>query len=342
MTFVEFFEYTLLGLGVLTVGLLWQRSQRFEVLLFLMAVLIGLAIEVMGVKVHRLYYYSDKFSVVLWGAPLAILFGWGLLTYCMNRFASALPLKWWMIAGPAGLMAVCLDLVLDPMLSNAVQTNLTLEQLKDASVEDCMGSVGALLPSTLNQVNIHGNPIESGYAGIGAGLWVWCLPNDPDLVNEHIFGVPSTNFISWFAIVAAFIFSRQYFTRDLEAESLPLAKQLFLAGKVGFVALIGIVIVLVTCRYMFYNFGLSGFLMLALFCGAGLFAFFCAGTKREPYGFDVLAFALIALNTVHWWVAYFLDYVVVENMIVIQILLFLNLLVVALALWCMMARSESD
>lgn len=331
MAFIHFFEFSLVGLAALTLVILWIRGRTFEAILFFAAVLVGLSIEILGVKVYRLYFYSSDFELVLSGAPIAIALGWGLLTYCMNDYARTLTIPWWSIAAPAGLIAVCLDLMLDPMLSNAVIVNTDTTGLDSEIINQCMGIVRATINAT-QHLGIADATNSNDPIGIGVGLWVWCLPADQALANEHLFGVPSANFLSWFTIVAGFIFVRHFFTRNISENHLPLSQQLSLSLKIALSAFLTIVICLLALKSLFYTFSVSGFFSLGVFCALGLFALLSSGKKRNSYSRDLLALGLVFLNTIHCWTAYFLGNVTMQA-VTAQIMLFLNLIVLALALW---------
>lgn len=304
------FELATLLLGIALFVWLLRTGERFEALVLLFAMGLGLFIEWLGVSRYHLHYYSEDLLFVLGehpaGIPLVICVGWALVMFTTRRLAARLVAPWFLIPFVAGLLALTLDLFLDPMLARSVVVPVTADSLS--------ACVNSLTPG----------------AGFGVGVWTWCLP--PDGI-EQLFGVPLANYLGWFLVVAGYALVLETTARWYNIAALPFLRQLVTVAAVAVLTAVLIVLALALVHRL-YELGIPNLWILIGLSGLGVAGLVVSGTRRRRWGFDITAVALLGLDAVLCWVAYFTGaFVAAPGQVVVLTLAALTLGAVLLALW---------
>ncbi len=165
---------------------LWKATKlgRLSALVLLVAMVYGLAIEILDLRMTHEYFYAHLPLMVgkfpNW-VPICIPLTWGAIVFTTMHTSNQLPLRWFEKPVLDGLLALFLDLAIDPV------------------------SASSLVVNKLMQPCSSGN-FEAGAAN-GAGAWVWCVAPEQ---GAKYFGIPMANFFGWFCVVAAFSFSFRF------------------------------------------------------------------------------------------------------------------------------------
>src|SRR6185295_13034666 len=153
---------------------------RGDVPLVLACMIFAGAIEATDIRATHSYYYIREL-IMIGGAPawfpLSIAMAWALVLHSTQLASQRLPISPWQRPFVAALLAVLIDLVLDPAVASA--------------------RIVASLANICNATNLpHGS-------ATGLGLWVWCVPS-----VEHwlIQGIPFANFYAWGVVVLVWAF----------------------------------------------------------------------------------------------------------------------------------------
>ena len=186
---------------------LWKASRigRLSALVVLIAMSYGLTIELLDLRTTHEYFYAHLPVMVAkfpdW-VPLCIPMTWGAIVFVTMHTTNQLPLRWFEKPILDGLMALFLDLAIDPVSASS----LLVEKIK----QPC--STGTF---------------EAGAAN-GAGAWVWCVAPEQ---GAQYFGIPMANFFGWFCVVAAFSLSFRFVIRHFKLKDRSLFAQVgFLLG----------------------------------------------------------------------------------------------------------------
>lgn len=75
----------------------------------------GLFLEINNTHLSQSYYYSKDFLFQVYGIPLAIAAGWGIIYYATRKFAEKFRLKWHQAPFFMALIAALFDFILDPI-----------------------------------------------------------------------------------------------------------------------------------------------------------------------------------------------------------------------------------
>ncbi len=109
-----------IGAYIVALVLLWSawKKGRYWVLTLLAGVFYGLILEALNMKAFHAYTYG-KFLVMLPGdLPLIIGVSWGMIIYVAMLTSSALGVVWWIRPFIDALLALIIDLALDPIAAN--------------------------------------------------------------------------------------------------------------------------------------------------------------------------------------------------------------------------------
>ena len=192
-------SFVIFELGVYVLALIclrhaWRRT-RYLAIAFLVAIVYSFSTEIFAINLLHEYYYNSFFVMICrdpsmpWGVnlsctassscvPLAIPVMEGIVIYAVIETSNRLNLPW--AARPVldGLLAISIDLVMDPIVSAGLA---------------CQA------------------PQQPALVGHGLGFWVWqLLPVRTvfgiTLKQELLWGVPLNNFTGWLLGVAIFSF----------------------------------------------------------------------------------------------------------------------------------------
>ena len=198
---------------------------RFSVIVFLLAIAYGMAIELFDIKASEAYFYTDVKLMVgsapNW-VPLFIGVCWGGILFAAMETSDRLQLPVKLRPLFDGALGLSLDLVLDPVASNSAYVSSAGVTCSDSSY--------------------------SFFGGIG--LWSWCIPGNS--AEPLWFSVPVPNFIAWFMVLALGSAAVRIIRGPLRAESRNVAVQVlmliagFVLAGVGLVAGLSILLKLVT------------------------------------------------------------------------------------------------
>ncbi len=269
------FEFSSLILGAVILFKLWQESNKFHFLAFLVAVLMTTIVELTGIRDGHSYYYADEFLIVIPATinlanlvggtgrdfPIFIAVDWAVIVYCLTRMGERLNVTWYLLPFVFGLLAVSLDMTLDPIAASS-------KLVPDLSVS-CFAST------------------QQG-AAEGVGYWVWCIPDGP---NQFFLGVPIQNFYGWFLVVAVYTYFQSIAYRHSYNE--PWTQQVMTLLVTTSASISTFFLVLGYFIDMGYVWGwwIWGALM-----AAGVFVLFRAGVNRTQYHFDIWAVIIVLAN----------------------------------------------
>lgn len=170
-----------------------SRHGRLIVLAMLVAMLYGLSLELLDIRTLHGYFYQ-RVLIMIGGfpdwVPLAIAATWGTVFYVVSTTSNRFGLTWYQRPMVDGLLALSLDLILDPIMSKS--------RLVARVGEFCAS--GSFPPGK----------------DVGLGMWVWCVPETD---RALWFGVPVANFFGWFLVVAFLSFAVRFAIRWTHAES---------------------------------------------------------------------------------------------------------------------------
>ncbi|MFT7652243.1 MAG: putative membrane protein [Limisphaerales bacterium] len=235
------------------------REDRFQIFLFLTAIVATVSAELIGIRVSHGYYYTDFLIKIAGrpdGLPLCIALDWAVIIFCVWRLGARLDVKWYLLPLVFGALAVPLDLVLDPVAS--------ISKLVPHAFMDC-----------------HAGNFPPGEA-IGLSYWVWCVS---PANAHHWFGVPLGNFIGWFLLVAGFTLCALIAQRKLGHDaSWP---RIVLAG-IGVV--VGTLLLEFGSLWIFEQLeklGISSAILLTGLLATGFGAILASGNRRTDRSFDV-------------------------------------------------------
>ncbi len=320
----QIFEISTLLLAGLVLVHLW-RSDRHWFLYFFAAVVLGFAVEVTAIRVYHSHYYSG--FLVNWGDgadafPIVIAFGWALVVWSVAQMANRLDAPWPMLCFVEALLAVSLDLFLDPMVSHAHDVG--------ASGDSCFQTTG------------------EPEASLGLGFWTWCVS---PVQKKDWFDVPAENFLAWFALVLVFSFTWRMVERiPLNALFRRLARRRVMTG--GWVALLligsflsaylGVSLLLLGLGFLITQ-GLPSWWILGFlgFIGAATIVR-CGGVRRNRR-WVLLPLSLLALDSFVLWYGYVAEVVYEREPVDSPFFLAMfsaNVLALLLAVWVLRGTRE--
>jgi hypothetical protein len=142
------------------------------------------------------------------GIPIEVPISWAVIVHCCMRTSDRLNLPWNIRPFYDGVLAVALDLVLDPVLSAS-------------------RAVPALGGGCLS-----GDNAVTG----GLGMWIWCIPKGAE---GFWLTVPMVNFVGWVLVVAAVSYAVRRAAQ--QAANQPLGRTLFVVARNLVLALLAVV-----------------------------------------------------------------------------------------------------
>jgi len=223
----------------------WSRG-RFSFLTLLAAAAFAFGFELDCTRTIHAYTYDNRFLVMVGGdpgvVPLWIVLTWSIIIYVVMGTTELLKAP--LLARPwiEGLFGVSLDYSLDPILAKS-----------------------RFVPDFTKPCNLPEFP-SAGAEGMGT--WTWCIPEKvvwleksfwgikmelPIFYRDLFFGVPLSNFFSWFAAVAAFTIVYHCVKAKLKPE------QMSLPAQVGVLALV------VVLAKILFSLAAVGFNLLAYY-----------------------------------------------------------------------------
>ncbi len=240
------------------------RESRFQLFLFVAAVLATILAELIGMNASHAYYYSD-FLIKIGGheMPLCIATDWAVIMFCIWRLGMRLDVPWFLVPFVCALLALPLDLALDPL---AAASKLVLSPMQ--ACEE-----GIWPPGTAK----------------GLGYWVWCeSPADAQMW----LGVPMSNFIGWYMLVVAFMFCALTAHRYLAGRQTTIRTDLLAA----FAVVVGTSLIEFGTLFLFQQIeraGISSVAVFSILMAGGFAAMLASGNRRHTRTFD--GWALVAL-----------------------------------------------
>ncbi len=204
------FEISTYVLAIICFVHAWRHG-RYLAITLLVAVVFSYLTEIFAINLVHEYYYN-RFLIMIcrdvtvpWGAtigcyahsscvPLAIPIMEAMLIYATVQTSRRLELPWLTRPILNGLLAMSIDLLMDPIVSASV---------------NCQPSPVIMPPA----------PVEPGI-----GFWVWRLLPEHTVLGvtlpEHLFfGVPLNNFTGWFIGIVIFTLMLEIGWRKLPPES---------------------------------------------------------------------------------------------------------------------------
>ncbi len=155
------------------------RSRRLGplmMLIFLTGIVYGISVEMLDIRTTETYFYTDLLLMLgrdpNW-VPFSVGVSWACLMFVMMTTSDRLGAPAMLRPLLDGTLAMCVDLVMDPVASASVRVTA----IKDSC---------AFTPA-----------VEFG----GRGMWTWCVPQDAPALW---FTVPISNFVGWFLVVSCF------------------------------------------------------------------------------------------------------------------------------------------
>jgi uncharacterized membrane protein len=116
-----------IGAYVLAVVLLVHagRQGRYMFLTLLMAMVYGYLLEALDIRDFHAYYYG-QFHIMLPGeVPLCVSLSWGMIFYVAMQTSNKLGFPWWRRPWLDGLLAIIIDLCMDPIAAQLGYWNWT-------------------------------------------------------------------------------------------------------------------------------------------------------------------------------------------------------------------------
>lgn len=103
--------------AILMFLLILRRERKNRQLLETLALVFfyGLLLEIINTHLSQAYFYSKDFLFQVYGIPLAIAAGWGVVYYYTQKLAQIYQLKWYEMPFFMAFAAVVFDLILDPI-----------------------------------------------------------------------------------------------------------------------------------------------------------------------------------------------------------------------------------
>lgn len=197
-----------------------RRESRTALFAFIGLAAYAFSLELADVLTTQDYSYSDLGLMIgrapAW-VPLEVPISWAVIVTCAMRTSDRLALPWRLRPLFDGLMALSLDLVLDPILSAS-------------------RAVPALGGGCLT-----GDQPALG----GLGMWIWCLPPGEQALWLR---VPLTNFFGWVVVVSLVSFAVRHAARSLEGSSPSFARTAWVFARNLLGALVAVVLTLLAYR----------------------------------------------------------------------------------------------
>src|SRR5262245_55182885 len=107
---------SLVGVAFFGLCLVYARREGHrQVLILIATALYGFLLEYLAIRENRKYQYAH-FPVMLLGTvPLMIVISWGGIIYSVMRTSDHLRLKWYLRPVYDGILALSIDMSLDPV-----------------------------------------------------------------------------------------------------------------------------------------------------------------------------------------------------------------------------------
>lgn len=115
-------SHYLIEIGAYLVALIlfwsaWQKG-RYWFLTLLVGMVYGLILEALNMKAFHAYTYGEFLVMLPGGLPLVIGVSWGMIIYVAMLTSAALGIVWWIRPFLDALLALMIDLALDPVAAN--------------------------------------------------------------------------------------------------------------------------------------------------------------------------------------------------------------------------------
>lgn len=107
------FEFGAISAFLLVLRREYKNSRLREILI--LAFIYGLFLEIFNTHLSLSYFYSRDFLFQIYGVPLAIAAGWGIVYYFTIKLAEKYPFKWYEAPFFMAFIAVIFDMFLDPI-----------------------------------------------------------------------------------------------------------------------------------------------------------------------------------------------------------------------------------
>ncbi len=313
------FEFTSFALGLVILVKLWKNPNKFHLIGFAIAIITTASIELFGVRESNSYYYADflinidQLDPVVISAfggtgrdfPLFIAVDWAVIVFVLWRMGTRLQnIKWYLRPLVFGLVAVILDLALDPVAAKS--------KLIPNMGDPCVTST------------VFG-------AAEGVGHWVWCIPNTP---SEFWLGVPVANFYGWFLVIA--VFMTFYLAAHRYAYSLSTGIQF--ATLVAAMSASLIVFFTLLNWFLRIDFGISGWWILGGLLLAGVIALIRAGLDRPRYKVDWWALRVVGGNVLFCVATYIFQLMGLVSIKLVLLVALWLLVSVLITLWIQLGK----
>jgi uncharacterized membrane protein len=202
------FEFSTYIVGSMVLIAAFRRA-RWDGMLILTAMVCGCLLELTGMRTSHLYSYGNFHWMIGSGptaVPACIAIAWGCITYSVMRTTELLPLSLAQRPLVCAMLALVLDLALDPVASNS----RILTIVKGVPFHGCLDP----------RLPVGDAP--------GLPFWTWC--KDPRYDTYTWYGVPLGNFLGWMIAIAGFTTAILLVERRWPVRQLRLAKQLACLG----------------------------------------------------------------------------------------------------------------
>ena len=235
------FEFGVYVLGAIVLTHAFRRS-RWEAMLLVTAMVCGFLLEWTNIRTSNMYFYG-RFQWMLascpdW-VPACIAIAWACIVYSVMRTTALLPLSRAQRPLVCALLALVVDLALDPVAANSVIT----ESVKAGC------DVGGMA------------------AGDAPGLrfWTWCVTG---VYDAHTwYGVPLGNFFGWMAAIFGYTTATFFVENRWPVRELGWLRQLACIGALVLVAAAATYTLLGLFGLLAFKVGMPEWLIFALGLG---------------------------------------------------------------------------
>jgi hypothetical protein len=238
---LEFGVY-LLGAIVLVHAL---RRSRWEGMVLVTAVICGFLLEWTNIRTSNTYFYGHfHWMLASWPdwVPACIAIAWACIVYSVMRTTEHLPLSRAQRPLTCALLALMIDLALDPVAADS--------RITDHVFEPC------LLPT-----------FRAGDAP-GLHFWTWCVTAKYDTYTWY--GIPLSNFFGWMAAIYGYTTAILFVEARWQPRSLGLARQLACLVALVVVAAVVTYAILGLYGQLAFHSGMPGWLLFAFGAAAPL------------------------------------------------------------------------
>ena len=109
-----------IGAYIIALVLLWSawKKGRFWLLTLLTGIVYGVILEILNMSIFHTYTYGDFLVMLPGDLPLIVGVSWGMIIYAAMLTSTALGVVWWIRPFMDALLALMIDLALDPVAAN--------------------------------------------------------------------------------------------------------------------------------------------------------------------------------------------------------------------------------